>query len=149
MEDDYSKVVVGDRVEDSAETTPMMATGIPVAQSPALLEAQAEQPYYGPAGSSYGAPPPPASYGYGPGPGPKPGPEPGELCATVGCLFSWIPLIGILNFVFNTDAPPQSRRQWLAQMSCFIAGSILFINFVFWISWTTTRRGDDDDNQIK
>lgn len=133
MEEDYNKVVVGDRIYDTSENTPFVtAEGIPIANNPATLESQ---PYVG-----YSAPPPnqlPPNYDYGP--------EPGEFCATIGCFFSWIPIIGILNFLLNTDAPPQSKRQWLANMSCFIAGSILFINFVFWISWTTTRHSSDDD----
>ncbi len=62
-----------------------------------------------------------------------PDPHPGMLpCAMFGCIFAWIPLIGIINFLVNMNAPHNSRRRMFAQSSCFIASFIIFFNILFW-----------------
>ncbi|ELR18998.1 uncharacterized protein ACA1_234460 [Acanthamoeba castellanii str. Neff] len=42
-------------------------------------------------------------------------------CARLGCLLSWIPLIGLITFVLNVGAPMGSRRRRLAWISLFVA----------------------------
>ncbi len=69
-------------------------------------------------------------------PDPNPGMQP---CAIIGCLFSWIPFVGIVNFFINMNAPRNSKRRLLAQLSCCIASIILLFcvfNMLFWPFWT-------------
>ena len=58
--------------------------------------------------------------------------EPGEECALFGCLFSWIPFVGIITFIINFDAPPHTRRGFWARWALIIALVILISNIVFW-----------------
>lgn len=53
-------------------------------------------------------------------------------CAIVGCLFSWIPLIGCLTFAVNADAPLGSPRRCYAKTACSIAMVVILFNIFFW-----------------
>jgi hypothetical protein len=78
----------------------------------------------------------PAYNPYGPSPLVYPAGEdrhPGLLpCAIVGFIFSWIPIIGIITYCINFDAPLGSQRRMFAQMACFVAMIIILINIIFW-----------------
>jgi hypothetical protein len=65
-----------------------------------------------------------------------PDPNPSMLpCAIVGCIFSWIPLIGIITFLVNMNAPRNTRRRLFAHSACCIATFIIIFNLLFWPSW--------------
>ena len=55
---------------------------------------------------------------------------PGEedaSCAQAGCFFSWIPIVGCVNYCVNSSAPEHSKRRKLAQTSCAIALVVFLI----------------------
>lgn len=137
---EYGKVVVGEPVDDAE--APLIATGVPyhsdiATATPTLYYSRPPPPTPGPPGVYGSFPPhppaPPMAMYYI---------EPGEQCAQVGCWFSWIPLIGIINFFLNSDAAPQTRRQYFAYMSCLIATVVIVVNIVFWIAWFETTNDD-------
>lgn len=45
-------------------------------------------------------------------------------CAQAGCIFSWIPIVGFVNFCSNNSAPADSKRRRLANISCAIASVV-------------------------
>ena len=113
------KVLVGEPVD---ETSRFLASAR-VVTSARDIEA-GRRPHFHP-------PPPPHGFGFsrpglwfqhghGPGPGPGP-PEEGESCARLGCLFSWIPPVGFVTFIANSDAAPLSPKEYWAHKSCLIA----------------------------
>lgn len=53
-------------------------------------------------------------------------------CAIVGLLFSWIPLVGIITFCFNLDAPMYSMRYKIAQLALVVSCLSLLFNIIFW-----------------
>jgi hypothetical protein len=56
-------------------------------------------------------------------------------CAIFGFLFSWIPLIGIINYLVNMNAPRSSTRSMIARSSCWIATVVIFFNLIFWSAY--------------
>jgi hypothetical protein len=90
-------------------------------------------PYGAPPPPPYGAPPPQAPFYGAPQPPPYGAPptpggvvivtmQPGEQrivdygdtsCAQIGCFFSWIPLVGFINWCANNGAPEGSTRRKL------------------------------------
>lgn len=50
-------------------------------------------------------------------------------CACIGLAFSWLPLVGLFNFVLNLGAPAGSVRKLLGTLSCVVASIV----FLFWI----------------
>eukprot|EP00981_Chlorochromonas_danica_P002983 scaffold601_cov170-Ochromonas_danica.AAC.44 len=67
----------------------------------------------------------------------RPDPLPQLLvCAIVGCLFSWIPIIGCLTWIVNITAPPGSPRRIWANTACAIATLVVFFNIFFWCIWS-------------
>lgn len=69
-------------------------------------------------------------------------PPPGEMendpqifCAAMGLIFSWIPIVGILTFCLNLDAPPGSPRHSLASAALSISLFVLVFNLLFWSIW--------------
>lgn len=64
--------------------------------------------------------------------------EPGEDCAQIGCLFSWIPIIGFITCCYHIDAPPLSRREYFAHRACCVATIIVVVNLIFWLSYEET-----------
>jgi hypothetical protein len=54
------------------------------------------------------------------------------ICAIVGFVFSWIPIIGFLTYCMNTDAPQGSPRRLYAISSCCIAMIVAVFNIIFW-----------------
>lgn len=52
--------------------------------------------------------------------------DPKTACAFCGLLFSWIPIVGIIAYLVNLDAPRDSTRYKLAR-SALIVSSILII----------------------
>ena len=51
-------------------------------------------------------------------------PEEDSSCAQAGCIFSWIPIVGFINFCSNNSAPVDSKRRRLANISCAIASVV-------------------------
>ena len=45
-------------------------------------------------------------------------------CAQAGCVLSWIPICGWVNFCMNNSAPEGSKRKNLAKLSCYIATAV-------------------------
>lgn len=154
----YGKVIEEDGKIDESQT-PLMAdveaqpiTAQPIPDQPTII--YVNQPGYGPPPPGYGPPrpgfgpppgpygrhPPPGAYGtYGrPPPGGPPGPggpgEPGEECAFIGCLFSWIPIVGIITYIINWSAMPHTRRAHWARIALFISLLVLIINIILWPS---------------
>lgn len=60
------------------------------------------------------------------------GNDPMIPCAIVGLLFSWIPLVGIITFCFNFDAPLLSVRYRIAQLALMVSILSLLFNVIFW-----------------
>lgn len=126
MTSEYGKVVIGDAVDD--ERQPLIL-GIPVARD---IEAQAA-PVRGDV--IYSTQP---TNVYGTYPTSQiiiQQRDPGEHCAFLGCLLSWIPIIGFVTFIIHCDAPSDSRRSYWARTACLIASLVVFFNMVFWPVW--------------
>jgi hypothetical protein len=47
--------------------------------------------------------------------------SPAPLCALIGLIFSWIPVVGLANYFINRRAPQLSQRWWYAHVSLIIA----------------------------
>lgn len=58
--------------------------------------------------------------------------DPRMCCAIFGFVFSWIPIIGLVTFLCNFDAPPSSLRGQLSYGACFIAAFVVLFNIIFW-----------------
>lgn len=56
--------------------------------------------------------------------------ENGLWCVMLGFLFSWIPIIGIITFCLNLNAPARSQRAVFANLACFVAGLVIFLNIL-------------------
>ena len=56
-------------------------------------------------------------------------------CAYVGLLFSWIPIVGFVTFLFNLDAPKDTLRRSLARGACCISTFLFLLFFLFWPWW--------------
>jgi hypothetical protein len=54
------------------------------------------------------------------------------VCAVIGCLLSWIPIIGCCTFIINCDAPPGTPRKMFATTALIIAIFVVFFNVIFW-----------------
>lgn len=61
--------------------------------------------------------------------------EPGEECAQCGCLFSWIPPVGLITCCLHSDAPPNSKRAMWAHMAFFIACAVFIVLVVYFMEW--------------
>lgn len=133
---DYGKVVIGEPVDETE--APLISAGLPYHND---IETAAPPHQWRPPRPM---PPPPGVYGTYPPPPPPPMffVEPGEECAELACWFSWIPVVGIVNCIMNSDAAPHSRRHYFAQMSCIVATVVIVVNIVFWISWYETANDD-------
>ena len=59
--------------------------------------------------------------------------EPGEECAQCGCLFSWIPPVGVITCCIHSDAPPNSKRAMWAQMAFLIACGVFVVVVVYFM----------------
>lgn len=54
------------------------------------------------------------------------------MCSMIGFIFSWIPIIGFLTFLWNFDAPLGSRRRLYAQMAGAVSSFVILFNLIFW-----------------
>ncbi len=61
--------------------------------------------------------------------------DPWVPCAAVGLIFSWIPIVGILTFCFNANAPRNSLRRSLASMALLVSFMVLLFNVIFWSTY--------------
>ncbi len=129
-QEEYRKVVIG---IDPQPVPEVIYSGIAVEEN--VEYGYQQQPLLG--------------YPYQPQPLLIPEPEHGEECAEIGCMLSWIPIIGLLNFLLNLDAVPNSRRQYFATMSCYIASFIIVANIIFWFLWTGSSPDDDCINSVR
>jgi len=150
----YGKVVVGEAVAD--ETSPFLApaqigrggssgsgdvetaTGVVVAESSYFFRPPPRFPHPHP----HPHPHPPLPH-HPPLGGPLHAREPGEdSCAQLGCCLSWVPPIGFLTCIIHADAPPTSRREWLAHRACAIASIVtiaLVVYFSVWYNSNSTK----------
>ncbi len=60
----------------------------------------------------------------------SPGEAEDSSCAQAACFFSWIPIVGFINYCSNSSAPEHSKRRKLAQISCAIASVVFLINII-------------------
>lgn len=152
MTREYTKIVVGQAIEENApflaETSladggaggEVVETAVPV---------YAESVY---ADSVYLRPPPPGPgapgvYGTYPShhvvrPTLEPyGEGPGEDCAQIGCMFSWIPIVGCVTCFLHADAPPNSKREIWASRACVVSTIVTIALVVFFTSFYNTASG--------
>ena len=61
--------------------------------------------------------------------------DPWVSCAAVGLIFSWIPIVGILTFCLNINAPRNSLRYSLASMALLVSFLVLLFNLIFWSTY--------------
>lgn len=61
--------------------------------------------------------------------------DPWVSCAAIGLVFSWIPIVGILTFCFNANAPRNSLRHSLATMALLVSFMVLLFNIIFWSTY--------------
>lgn len=54
------------------------------------------------------------------------------LCAIIGFMFSWIPIIGFLTFCLNIDAPPGTERRLWSNAACLVSSLVILFNIIFW-----------------
>lgn len=53
-------------------------------------------------------------------------------CAVIGLIFSWIPIVGLITFCVNCDAPRGSVRYSIASAALMISILVLLFNLLFW-----------------
>jgi hypothetical protein len=58
----------------------------------------------------------------------------GMCCVLFGFIFSWIPIVGILTYIVNCDAPRGSPRAFWATAALCVSLFVLLFNIVFWPS---------------
>ena len=125
---EYGKIVVGEPIDD---ITPLIATGY--VNDPET--AQAVPMYYrtGPATDVY-----PSGYEQS-----QPQQsvviyerDPEEDCARIGCLFSWIPIIGIITCCVNMDAPSDSPRALWSRIALVVACVVICLNIIYFASYS-------------
>lgn len=58
--------------------------------------------------------------------------DPFLSCAILGFCFSWIPIIGIITYLFNFDADSNSLRAKYSKSACCIATFVILFNLFFW-----------------
>ena len=66
--------------------------------------------------------------------------EPFPLCAMIGFLFSWIPIIGLLTFAFNCRAPFGSSRRWYATAALTISFAVLIAGILLGTAYNWGRK---------
>lgn len=124
---EYGKIIVGEPID---ETVPLIATGY----STDPEAAQAVPMYYrsGSAPDGYQS-----VYDQG-----QPNVEvilyekdPGEDCAQIGCLLSWIPIIGIATCCVNMDAPSDSPRAYWSRLAFLISCVVIMLNIVYFMTY--------------
>ena len=129
MSDDYEKVILGEAVEDYDDSTPLVPAGIPVdvpvSQQQNYYRTQTQQPM---APSVYGTTTIHIGDEFKDG---------GEDCAHLGCLFSWIPIIGCVTCCIHSDAPLMSKREYYAHRACCIAMLTTIIILFIYLAWYT------------
>lgn len=128
---EYGKIIVGEPIDDSS--TPLIATGY----SADPEAAQAVPMYYrsgvaGPSSEAY-------QVGYEQG---QPSAnvqvyvrDPSEDCAQIGCLLSWIPIIGIITCCVNLDAPSDSPRAYWSRTAFGISCVVIVLNIVYFMTY--------------
>mmetsp|Transcript_20393 Transcript_20393/g.18531 ORF Transcript_20393/g.18531 Transcript_20393/m.18531 type:complete len:151 (-) Transcript_20393:143-595(-) len=129
----YDKIVIGEDIDE--QNSPLIAHATPVQAEPypqPAVEVADERYYHYSSRSNVIQGP----YYETPGLDYK---EPGEDCAFIGCLFSWIPIVGFITCCLNADAPPMSKREYWAHRACMVASLILLFNLVFWASYQSTN----------
>lgn len=128
MSTEYGKVIVGESVDETAND-PLIARNL--AQQD--IEAQTFNPVVGQPVEEYSSTGgrPLGVYGTYQAPVIVVR-DPREQCAFMGCLFSWIPIVGFITFCINCDAPMHSRRSYWSNMACIVATVVLFFNLIFW-----------------
>lgn len=137
MSRQYNKVVVGTAVEEEAELVGQSGegTGIETAVPIYAESYYLRPPPPGPgAAGIYGTYPPhsvrPALEPYGDGPG--------DDCAQIGCMFSWIPIVGCITCLVHADAPPNSKRELWATRACVVSTIVTLALVVFFTSFYNT-----------
>ena len=127
---EYGKIIVGEPIDESA--TPLIATGY----STDPETAQAVPMYYrsgaaGPTSDAYqvgyeqSQPPNVTIYER----------DPREDCAQIGCLLSWIPIIGIITCCVNMDAPSDSPRAYWSRIAFAVSCVVIMLNIVYFMTY--------------
>lgn len=139
----YEKVIVGEMIEEGLNDNERL---LPTADT---ASASSNASSFPTAYIVHSRPPPPRhprwQRGYGTYGGhpphhfapPPPLHEDGEECALVGCIFSWIPLVGLITYAIHWSAPYFSRRAFWARTALVISLVVLIINIIYWSTITT------------
>jgi hypothetical protein len=134
--DDYTKIIIGEALDD--QNSPLIAHGTPIqtetdpASAVEVSNGNYSYQHERSNENNFGELNNHVDYK-----------EPGEECAMIGCLLSWIPLIGFLTCCLNADAPSKSRREYWAHRACAVATIISLIILVLWLSLDTSSDSDD------
>ena len=59
------------------------------------------------------------------------------LCALIGLLFAWVPLVGFVTLCINADAPPRSLRRVLSLAAGAVACVVLLLYIT--VGWGVYR----------
>jgi hypothetical protein len=123
---EYGKIIVGEPIDESV---PLVATGY--STDPEAVQAV---PMYDRSGSAPGGYQ--GAYDQG-----QPNShviiyerDPGEDCAQIGCLLSWIPIIGIVTCCVNMDAPSDSPRAYWSRIAFVISCVVIALNIVYFMT---------------
>jgi hypothetical protein len=124
---EYGKVIIGEPVDDN---TPLIATGY--STDPEAAQATAVPMYYrsSPPTNAYQAD------GYPQLSAPDLivyERDEGEECAQIGCLFSWIPIVGIITCCVNLDAPCDSKRGYWARIAFCVSVIVIIANVTIYM----------------
>ncbi len=55
-----------------------------------------------------------------------------KCCAICGCLFSWIPIVGLITYCVNLNAPRGSQTRIWASTAFCVSLVIIIINLLIW-----------------
>lgn len=69
--------------------------------------------------------------------------EEDDSCARVGCIFSWIPLVGWIAWAANMNRPVGSSARRLGNTACVVATVVFIVNVILILS---LRNNDDSDD---
>lgn len=129
----YAKVLTAERMDyDDKPSVPIIVVENEDNINRTIYSTQPVDPSYAYVPQPYSTfgpptppPPPPGIYQY------YDAPEPGEECALFGCWFSWIPIVGIMTYILNCDAPMRSRRAFWARTAFIIAILVILFSILY------------------
>lgn len=58
--------------------------------------------------------------------------SPMKYCAICGCVFSWIPIVGLITYCVNWNAPRGSQTRMWASIALCVSLAIIIFNLLYW-----------------